>query len=170
MARDKLIAILASMIVASLVGAQGTAQAARLETIGGYYAPGTIVVRTQARRLFLTLGSGEAISYPVGVGRIGKQWSGYARIDGKYVRPAWSPPREVQRAEPWLPAVVPPGPRNPMGERALTLSPGEYAIHGTNKPDSIGKFVSFGCIRMLNADIIDLYDRVGVGTLVVVEP
>jgi lipoprotein-anchoring transpeptidase ErfK/SrfK len=166
----KLTPILAGIVVMSFLGAQAPAEAARLEIMDGYYAPGTIVVRTHARRLFLTIGGGEAISYPVGVGRFGKQWSGYAHIDGKYVRPAWSPPPEVQRAEPWLPAVIPPGPRNPMGERALTLNPGEYAIHGTNRPDSVGKFVSYGCIRMLNADIIDLYDRVVVGTLVIVEP
>jgi lipoprotein-anchoring transpeptidase ErfK/SrfK len=170
MARRKLLLALAGSALILFVGTQACALAARLETLGGGYAPGTIVVRTHSRRLFLALGGGEAISYPVGVGRIGKQWSGYAHVDGKYVRPAWSPPPEVQRAEPWLPAVIPPGPRNPMGERALTLDHGEYAIHGTNRPDSVGKFVSYGCIRMLNADIIDLYDRVAVGTLVVVEP
>jgi lipoprotein-anchoring transpeptidase ErfK/SrfK len=166
----KLAPVLAVTVVMSFLGPQAPAGAARLEIMDGYYAPGTIVVRTHARRLFLTMRGREAISYPVGVGRFGKQWSGYAHIDGKYVRPAWSPPAEVQRAEPWLPAVIPAGPRNPLGERALTLTPGEYAIHGTNRPDSVGRFVSYGCIRMLNADIIDLYDRVVVGTLVIVEP
>jgi lipoprotein-anchoring transpeptidase ErfK/SrfK len=146
------------------------AQAARLEMIGGIYAPGMIVIRTHERRLFLTLGNGEAVSYPVAVGKPGKQWRGYARVDGKYVRPAWSPPDEVKRDKPWMPAVIPPGPHNPMGERALTLDRGEYAIHGTNMPTSIGKFASYGCIRMFNADIIDLYDRVAVGTVVLVEP
>jgi lipoprotein-anchoring transpeptidase ErfK/SrfK len=146
------------------------AQAARLDRVGFSYAPGTIVIRTHERRLFLALGGGEAISYPVAVGMPGKQWRGATRIDGKYVRPAWSPPPEVKRDKPWMPAVIPPGPHNPMGERALTLSGGEYAIHGTNMPNSIGKFASYGCIRMFNADIIDLYDRVAVGTTVLVEP
>jgi lipoprotein-anchoring transpeptidase ErfK/SrfK len=118
----------------------------------------------------LTLGDGRAVSYPVAVGLPGKQWRGYARVDGKYVRPAWSPPAEVKRDKPWIPAVIQPGPHNPMGERALTLDRGEYAIHGTNMPNSIGKFASYGCIRMFNADIIDLYDRVAVGTVVLVEP
>jgi lipoprotein-anchoring transpeptidase ErfK/SrfK len=138
--------------------------------MGGYYAPGMIVIRTHERRLFLTLGAGQALSYPVAVGKPGKQWRGYSRVDGKYVRPAWSPPAEVKRDKPWMPAVIPPGPHNPMGERALTLAGGEYAIHGTNMPSSIGKFASYGCIRMFNADIIDLYDRVNVGTVVLVEP
>ncbi len=91
-------------------------------------------------------------------------------IDGKYVRPAWSPPYEVKRDKPWLPDVIPGGhPSNPMGERALTMGPGaDYAIHGTNRPGSIGRFASYGCIRMHNADIVDLFNRVRVGARVIV--
>jgi lipoprotein-anchoring transpeptidase ErfK/SrfK len=130
---------------------------------------GTIVVRTGERRLYYVLGDGRAIRYPVGVGRAGKQWSGQTRIDGKYLRPAWSPPAEVKRDKPSLPNVIPGGsPRNPMGAAALTLSGGTYAIHGTNAPGSIGGFVSYGCIRMHNHDVVDLYGRVSVGTPVVV--
>ena len=130
---------------------------------------GTVVVRTGERRLYLALGDGRAIRYPVGVGRAGKQWSGTTRIDGKYVRPAWSPPAVVKRDKPSLPDVIPGGsPRNPMGAAALTLAGGEYAIHGTNVPNSVGGFVSYGCIRMHNQDIVDLYQRVSVGTPVVV--
>ena len=107
--------------------------------------------------------------YPVGVGRAGKQWAGTTRIDGKYRNPAWSPPTEVKRDKPNMPDVIPGGsPRNPMGVAAMTLSGGEYAIHGTNMPGSVGGFVSYGCIRMLNADISDLFNRVSVGTRVVV--
>ena len=108
--------------------------------------------------------------YPVGVGRIGKQWSGTAYISSKQLRPAWSPPAEVKRDKPSLPNVIPGGsPGNPMGAAALTLSGGgEYAIHGTNNPGSIGGFVSYGCIRMHNVDVLDLYNRVGWGTTVVV--
>jgi len=134
------------------------------------YAAGTVVVRTNERRLYLFLGSGQAIRYPVGVGRAGKQWSGTSFISGKYVRPAWSPPAVVRHDKPNLPDVIAGGsPRNPMGVAAMTLSGGEYAIHGTNQPSSIGHFVSYGCIRMFNEDITDLYGRVSVGTRVVVE-
>ncbi|HKU04673.1 MAG TPA: L,D-transpeptidase [Bradyrhizobium sp.] len=133
------------------------------------YSPGTIVVKTGERRLYLILDSGRAMRYPVGVGRAGKQWAGTTRIDGKYTNPAWSPPREVKRDKPNMPDVIPGGsPRNPMGVAAMTLAGGEYAIHGTNVPGSVGGFVSYGCIRMLNADITDLYGRVSVGTTVVV--
>ena len=130
---------------------------------------GTIVVRTSERRLYYVMGAGRAIRYPVGVGRASKQWTGTTRIDGKHIRPAWSPPREVKRDKPSLPDLIPGGsPRNPMGAAALTLAGGEYAIHGTNVPGSVGGFVSYGCIRMYNQDVVDLYDRVSVGTTVVV--
>jgi len=135
----------------------------------GGVAAGTVLVRTHERRLYYIIGDGRAVRYPVGVGRAGKQWAGTTRIDGKYVRPAWSPPAVVKRDKPSLPDVIPGGsPRNPMGAAALTLSGGEYAIHGTNAPGSVGGFVSYGCIRMYNQDVVDLYDRVSVGTTVVV--
>jgi lipoprotein-anchoring transpeptidase ErfK/SrfK len=133
------------------------------------YAPGTIVVRTSERRLYLVVDGQRALSYPVGVGRAGKQWAGTSHIDGKYVQPAWSPPAEVKRDKPSLPDVIPGGtPHNPMGAAAMTLAGTEYAIHGTNMPGSIGGFVSYGCIRMYNQDITDLFGRVSVGTTVVV--
>jgi len=133
------------------------------------YSAGTIVVKTSERRLYYVLSDGKAIRYPVGVGRAGKAWSGTAVIVGKYLKPGWSPPEEIRRDKPSLPDVIPGGTgRNPMGAAALTLSQGEYAIHGTNAPDSIGGFVSYGCIRMYNQDIMDLYDRVSFGTSVVV--
>jgi lipoprotein-anchoring transpeptidase ErfK/SrfK len=130
---------------------------------------GTIVIRTQERRLYLVLDDGKAISYPVGVGRAGKQWQGRAEIDGAFVEPGWSPTPEIKRDNPNVPDLIPGGaPNNPMGARALTLSGGEYAIHGTNRPESIGTYASYGCIRMFNDDIIDLYRRVTVGTEVIV--
>lgn len=133
------------------------------------YSAGTVVVKTSERRLYFVLGDGEAIRYPVGVGRAGKAWSGSAYITGKYLKPGWSPPDEIKREHPSIPNVIPSGaPNNPMGEAALVLSKGQYAIHGTNAPDSIGSFVSYGCIRMYNEDILDLYDRVSFGTTVVV--
>ena len=134
--------------------------------------PGTIVVSAKERRLYLVTGPGQAIRYPVAVGRRGKQWQGEVRISAKYVEPAWTPPDEVKRDNPKLPDVIPGGTAaNPMGARAMTLSGGgQYAIHGTNQPKSIGTFASYGCVRMYNEDIIDLYGRVGVGTKVVMLP
>ncbi len=133
------------------------------------YSPGTIVVKTNERRLYLMLGDGRAIRYPVGVGRLGMQWAGTSSISGKYIKPAWSPPPDIKRAEPRLPEVIPGGsPHNPMGVAAMTLAGTDYAIHGTNQPGLIGGFVSHGCIRMYNQDITDLFGRVGVGTKVVV--
>jgi lipoprotein-anchoring transpeptidase ErfK/SrfK len=135
-------------------------------------APGSIVVQTGEKRLYLVLQFGRAIRYNVGVGRVGRQWSGSARIDGMYIAPNWAPPAAVRLRQPSLPDVIPSGsPNNPLGAAAMTLSGGrQYAIHGTNAPESIGRFVSYGCIRMLNEDITDLYQRVGIGTLVIVAP
>lgn len=135
----------------------------------GNYAPGTIVVRTSERRLYLVLDDGTAVSYPVGVGRPGKQWEGVTKVDGKYLQPAWAPPADIKRDNPRLPDVIAGGsPSNPMGVAALTLAGGDYAIHGTNRRGSIGGFVSYGCVRMYNEDITDLFGRVPVGTPVVV--
>jgi lipoprotein-anchoring transpeptidase ErfK/SrfK len=133
--------------------------------------PGTIVVRTQERALYYFVGVGEAIRYPVGVGRAGMQWSGTAYIDGKYIEPAWMAPESIRKDYRSLPPIIPGGsPQNPMGVAAMTLSGGgQYAIHGTNNEGSIGKFVSHGCIRMHNVDIEDLYSRVAIGTRVVVQ-
>jgi len=133
------------------------------------YAQGTIVIRTNERRLYYYLGDGKALRYPVGVGRAGMQWTGTSFINGKYLNPAWAPPSDIRRDKPNLPAVIPGGsPHNPMGVAAMTLSGGEYAIHGTNNPGSIGGFVSYGCIRMYNQDITDLFNRVDYHTPVVV--
>jgi lipoprotein-anchoring transpeptidase ErfK/SrfK len=160
---------LAATIGAGIVMSSAAQARPELVDINGDYAPGTIVVKTQERRLYLILESGRAMRYPVGVGKAGKQWAGTTKIDGKYLNPAWSPPSEVRRDKPGMPDVIPGGsPRNPMGVAALTLAGGEYAIHGTNVPGSVGGFVSYGCIRMLNDDIADLYQRVPVGTTVTV--
>ena len=146
------------------------AQARELVGFSDVYSSGTVVVKTGERKLYYVLGNGQAVRYSVGVGRTGKQWTGTATIDGKQLSPAWSPPADVRRDKPSLPNVIPGGtPANPMGAAAITLSGGgEYAIHGTNDPRSIGGFVSYGCIRMYNADVLDLYNRVSLGTTVVV--
>jgi lipoprotein-anchoring transpeptidase ErfK/SrfK len=134
------------------------------------YRPGTIVVKTSERRLYYALGNGQAVRYVVGVGRQGRQWNGDTRIARKVVNPTFAPPADVKRDNPSLPDLIPPGPNNPLGPRALVLAKGDYAIHGTNRPNSIGRFVSYGCIRMHNRDVIDLFERVRVGTPVVVRP
>ena len=125
----------------------------------------------RARASFiLVTGPQSAIAYPVAVAKRGKEWSGYAKVDGKYVDPAWSPPDLVKRDHPELPDVIPGGsPHNPMGARAITLDRDEVAIHGTTMAmrASVGTAASYGCIRMLNEDVIDLFDRVSVGAPVV---
>src|SRR5215213_9663566 len=161
----------AALAAAVLMVAAAPASAREIVRYEGGIQPGTIVVRSAERRLYLVVGDGTAIRYPVAVGRPGKQWQGSAQVSGKYVQPAWTPPAEVKADNPKLPSVIPGGSsHNPMGPRALTLSGGEYAIHGTNKPSSIGTFASYGCIRMYNQDILDLFGRVSVGTPVVVTP
>jgi lipoprotein-anchoring transpeptidase ErfK/SrfK len=165
----KIAAAMAATLVAGVL-ASGSAQA-RPDMVGfrGDYAPGTIVVKTGERRLYLVLDDGHAVRYPVGVGKAGKQWAGTTKIDGKYRQPAWAPPAEVKRDNPSIPDVIAGGsPSNPMGVAAMTLAGGEYAIHGTNRPASIGGYVSYGCVRMYNEDISDLFQRVPVGTTVVV--
>jgi lipoprotein-anchoring transpeptidase ErfK/SrfK len=151
--------------------APSLAEARQVVRLSGYSA-GTIVVKTRQRRLYYMVSDNTAIEYPVGVGRLGMAWSGTAYIDGKYIKPAWSPPDMIRRENPRVPDVIASGSSaNPMGAAAMTLSgSGEYAIHGTNNPGSIGGFVSHGCVRMYNNDILDLYGRVGLGTKVVVLP
>ena len=157
------------LIIFAALGLSANAAAARQMVHLSGYPAGTIVVKTHERSLYFSLGDGRALRYPVGVGRAGMTWTGEAYIDGKFIQPAWSPPDMIRRENPRIPDVIPSGsPRNPMGAAALTLNRGQYAIHGTNSPGSIGKFVSHGCIRMYNADVMDLYAKVGVGTQVVV--
>jgi lipoprotein-anchoring transpeptidase ErfK/SrfK len=162
-------AVAVGLLVGAAPLALSSAQARDIVPFVEAVAPGTIVVRTAERRLYFVRGDGTATRYRVAVGKPSKQWFGEARIDGKHVRPAWGPPAEVKRDNPRLPDVIPGGaPSNPMGARALTLDRDEYAIHGTNRPASIGTFASYGCIRMLNEDIVDLFEQVNIGTLVVV--
>jgi lipoprotein-anchoring transpeptidase ErfK/SrfK len=171
MRRKIMLSAAVAAIIAAFAFAPGPAQAhGDTVSVKDSYMPGTIVIHTNERRLYYFVGTGEAIRYPVGVGRAGMQWSGTAFIDGKYIKPAWSAPASIRRDYESLPSVVPSGSsNNPMGAAAMTLSGGgEYAIHGTNAPGTIGGFVSHGCIRMFNEDIMDLYSRVGVGTRVVV--
>jgi lipoprotein-anchoring transpeptidase ErfK/SrfK len=129
---------------------------------------GTIIVDTPHTFLYLTLGDGKAVRYGIGVGRKGFTWSGVEHISRKSEWPDWTPPTEMIARQPYLPRWVGGGPGNPLGARALYLGSTDYRIHGTNDPASIGTQVSSGCIRLRNADIIDLYRRVSIGTKVIV--
>lgn len=131
--------------------------------------PGTIVVRTDERRLYLVTGRDQALKYTVGVGRSGQQWFGTTRIASKHIKPAWKPPASLRGKRSPDFYIESGSPRNPMGAAALVLVHNELAIHGTNNPASVGGLVSAGCIRMHNRDIMDLYGRVNVGTRVVFE-
>jgi lipoprotein-anchoring transpeptidase ErfK/SrfK len=134
----------------------------------GKFKPGTIIVETSERRLYFVLGGGEAIRYGIGVGRDGFRWSGQHTLTRKAEWPGWTPPAEMRKRVPDLPAYMPGGPDNPLGARALYIGSTLYRLHGTSEPWTIGQAVSSGCIRLTNEDIIDLYDRAKVGALVVV--
>jgi len=146
------------------------------ESVVGFSAPypaGTIIISQHERKLYLTEGNGTAIQYPIAIGMSGRAWSGQTYVDGKYLAPDWKAPAVVRQFHPEFKSVVPGGsPHNPMGAAALTLKLSEVAIHGTTQSmrRSIGSAASFGCIRMYNEDVLDLYKRVSVGTPVVSIP
>jgi lipoprotein-anchoring transpeptidase ErfK/SrfK len=131
-------------------------------------APGTIIVHTSERFLYVVRPNGRALRYGIGVGREGFQWQGLLRITRKQEWPDWTPPPEMIERQPYLPRFMAGGPGNPMGARALYLGTSVYRIHGTNQPQTIGSAVSSGCFRLVNGDVIDLYDRIPVGTKVIV--
>jgi lipoprotein-anchoring transpeptidase ErfK/SrfK len=130
--------------------------------------PGTIIVHTSERFLYIVQGNNRALRYGIGVGRDGFQWQGLLRISRKQEWPDWTPPEEMIQRQPYLPRFMAGGPGNPMGARALYLGNTVYRIHGTNAPQTIGTAVSSGCFRLVNPEVMDLYDRVPVGTKVVV--
>jgi lipoprotein-anchoring transpeptidase ErfK/SrfK len=132
------------------------------------YKPGTIVINTAERRLYLVLGDGRALRYGVGVGRLGFTWTGVHRITAKREWPDWTPPPQMLRRLPKLPRHMRGGLDNPLGARAMYIGSTLYRIHGSNEPETIGHAVSSGCIRLTNEDVIDLYNRVPIGTTVVV--
>ena len=130
--------------------------------------PGTIIISSAERHLYLIQGNGRAMRYGIGVGRDGFQWQGLLSISKKAEWPDWTPPPEMIQRQPYLPRFMAGGPGNPLGARALYLGATVYRIHGTNRPDTIGTAVSSGCFRLVNADVADLYERVPVGTKVIV--
>lgn len=134
----------------------------------GRYAPGTIVISTQERRLYYILPAKQAVKYGIGVGRPGFEWAGTRKVSMKREWPSWKPPAQMRRRRPDLPHYMPGGLDNPLGARAIYLGGTLYRIHGSNEPQTIGQAVSSGCIRMTNEDVMDLYERVKIGTRVVV--
>lgn len=132
------------------------------------HRPGSIIVETSERRLYFVLEDGKALRYGIGVGREGFTWAGTNKITRTAEWPGWTPPAAMRKRVPDLPAYMPGGPNNPLGARALYIGSTLYRIHGTSEPWTIGQAVSSGCIRMTNEDVIDLYERVRVGALVVV--
>jgi lipoprotein-anchoring transpeptidase ErfK/SrfK len=140
----------------------------QLVSYQGRERPGTIVVDTGNKFLYLVQGGGRAIRYGIGVGREGFEWSGRQTVSMKREWPSWRPPADMLRRRPDLPRFMEGGPDNPLGARALYLGSSLYRIHGTNEPHTIGQAVSSGCIRMLNDDVVDLYNRVKVGATVIV--
>jgi lipoprotein-anchoring transpeptidase ErfK/SrfK len=134
----------------------------------GNHAPGTIIINTKERRLYLVTGEGRALRYGIGVGRLGFQWAGTHRVSAKKEWPSWTPPAAMLRRRPDLPRFMKGGPDNPLGARALSLGSSIYRIHGSNEPETIGQAVSSGCFRMTNEDVIDLYGRAQVGAKVIV--
>jgi lipoprotein-anchoring transpeptidase ErfK/SrfK len=138
-------------------------------SFAGQYAPGTIYINTAERRLYLVLGNGQALRYGIGVGRDGFRWGGTHRISAKREWPGWTPPSQMLARRPDLPRHMAGGVENPLGARAMYLGSTLYRIHGSNEPETIGQAVSSGCFRMTNDDVTDLYNRVSVGTTVVVK-
>src|ERR1700759_5583111 len=130
--------------------------------------PATIIISTSERHLYLVQGNGRALRYGIGVGREGFQWQGLLKITQKKEWPDWTPPPEMIQRQPYLPRFMAGGPGNPLGARAMYLGTTVDRIHGTNRPDTIGTKISSGCFRLVNPDVADLYDRVPVGTKVVV--
>src|SRR3569832_552730 len=130
--------------------------------------PGAIFISTSERRLYLILGNGEALRYGIGVGRDGFRWTGIHHISAKREWPGWTPPAQLRARRPDLPRYMAGGVENPLGARAMYLGSTLYRIHGSNEPETLGHAVSSGCFRMTNEDVVDLYRRVSIGTLVVV--
>ena len=153
------------------LGTTGTGSGPIPRTVVGFegnFRPGTIINDTRERRLYLVTGNGQAIRYGIGVGRDGFRWGGVHRVTAKKEWPTWTPPAQMLRRRPDLPRFMEGGVDNPLGARALYLGSTLYRIHGSNEPETIGQAVSSGCFRMVNDDVIDLYNRVSVGATVIV--
>jgi lipoprotein-anchoring transpeptidase ErfK/SrfK len=158
---------------AGILAATAETQAREFVSFSQNYPNGTIIIKQSERRLYFTTGPGSAVRYPIAIGRAGMAWLGETYVQGKYIRPAWEAPWVVRRDHPQFTHVIPGGSaHNPMGAAAITLGRSEVAIHGTTASmrRSVGTAASYGCIRMYNEDVEDLFSRVSVGTPVVAIP
>ena len=154
----------------NVLGLDGTDFSRTTVSYGSKYPPGTIVINTAERRLYLIQEGGNALRYGIGVGKVGFQWKGTHKVTAKKEFPGWTPPPEMRARQKGLPAHMKGGdPDNPLGTHALYLGSTLYRIHGSSDPDSVGEAVSSGCFRLRNVDVADLYKRVPVGTTVVVQ-
>jgi len=133
------------------------------------YAIGSIVIKTRDRKLLYVGGRNDVVTYSIAVGKAGRKWSGTTAVSRKVLNPAWAPPPLIRKSNPKLPALVKPGPNNPLGVAVLVLGDGTYGIHGTNRDETIGTDASFGCFRMHNSDILELFKMVHIGTKVIVQ-
>ena len=133
------------------------------------YAPGSVIIKTKMRQLIYVRGKNDFVTYKIAVGREGRKWTGKTKISRKVLEPAWAPPAAVRKDNPKLPAIVQPGPNNPLGAAVLVLGEGRYGIHGTNRAETIGTAASYGCFRMYNRDILALFSQVDIGTIVYVQ-
>jgi lipoprotein-anchoring transpeptidase ErfK/SrfK len=149
-------------------GLGGTDATRTKVSYGGAEKPGTIVVNTAERKLYFVQEGGNALRYSIGVGRAGFQWKGVHKVSAKKEWPGWTPPPQMRARQRGLPAHMAGGEDNPLGARAMYLGSTLYRIHGSNDPDSIGQAESSGCFRMTNDDVLDLYERVAIGTTVIV--
>lgn len=175
MKRQSFVRLTVAGLISALCAVAAIAPVAAKESVAvpSSYPAGMIIIKQSERQLYFTNGDGTAIRYPVAIGKTGKAWRGKTYIEGKFIKPDWSPPEVVARDHPELPHLIPGGaPNNPMGAAALTLQLDQVAIHGTTEKmrKSIGTAASYGCIRMRNEDVLDLYERVQVGTPVVSIP
>jgi lipoprotein-anchoring transpeptidase ErfK/SrfK len=133
------------------------------------YVVGSIIIKTKERKLLYVRAMNDVVTYSIAVGKAGRKWSGTTTISRKVLNPAWAPPPLIRKSNPKLPALVKPGPKNPLGVAVLVLGDGTYGIHGTNRDETIGTDASFGCFRMHNSDILALFERVKIGTVVYVQ-
>lgn len=133
------------------------------------FAIGSIIIKTMDKKLLFMRGENDIVTYSIAVGRQGRNWTGTTKISRKVLSPAWAPPPLIRKNNPRLPALIQPGPKNPLGAAVLVLGDGTYGIHGTNRPETIGTNASFGCFRMYNADILALFKQVRIGAPVYVQ-
>lgn len=162
--------LLKIILLVLLLAAPAAPSIAQSEQISasGELPVGSIIIKTAERKLLFVRGENDVVTYTIAVGRQGRKWTGTTSISRMVLNPAWAPPPNIRKDNPRLPALVKAGPNNPLGVAVLVLGDGTYGIHGTNRPETIGTFASYGCFRMYNKDILDLFSKVSIGTAVTV--